>query len=36
MTEPGYALLASTAGALVGLLPETELHPETEIEEEWR
>ncbi len=36
VTEPGYALLASTAGALVGLLPETELLPEPETEEEWR
>ena len=36
VTEPGYALLAATAGALVGVLPESELLPEPEIEEEWR
>ena len=36
VTEPGYALLAATAGALVGVLPESELLPEPETEEEWR
>ena len=36
VTEPGYALLASTAGALVGLLPVREPEKELATEEERR
>lgn len=33
VTEPGYALLAATAGAFVGLLPERQPTPEQEVAE---